>query len=555
MKGSPNTPAQLIVQSFQNPQFKDRPCIIDSDTNTTYTYDDMEHLTARAVGALKKSGISKGDTVSLLLENGTHFFVPWIGAMRAGAVVHPINTLYKPDQVIYALKLCQTKLLVAEYKYFYDENGSPKPLVALLQKKLPELRILLMRGPSQYMGHQVFHKSWEELFQRSIKYHGVVPRRASDTFQFICTSGTTGDPKAVVQHNGMFLPNVQDLIDVYGFSERDRTLLVNRLFHVNAQVANFFPMILLGGTTILMSFNKNNPEEFWVKAKIYDATYSSVIPPMLGMIENVKTVGLPSFKFFIVGADILTPDRHETFIEKTDIELRPGWGMTETLCWGSGTPSDEIRIASMGKSLPQTKMKIVDAENNWKALPRGSTGRLIVRGPNVFRKYFRNKEATEEAFSPSLVWGDGWFDTGDTVLLDTDGTFYFICRANADSWKQRGEYIVGPELDQYLETHPDVGEAVAVPLMIEEQTETVMLVVTSNNPSKELAKILWNYCERGRKSGKLEAHYKVRAIVFVEKIELGDTGKRNRKQMKEMMEKHYNGNAQDGWGESLLLPL
>lgn len=551
MSGSPDTPAELLREAFRNPEFADRVCLEDAETGQSYTYADMENMTASAVPLLWSLGIKKGDVVSLLLENGPHFFGPWLGTMRAGAVVHPMNFFYKSADVLYALKLCESKLLVADYKFLYDAYGNPKELTALLQKELPELRIVLMRKPQGVSGHMIVYESWEKLMDAlpgRPRYHGTVPRAESDAFQLICTSGTTGDPKAVVQHNDMFFPNVQDLIDVYKFTQDDIGLLVNRMFHVNAQVANFFPMALLGGKTVLLNFDRRRPELLWQAIQEHNITYSSVIPPMLGMVENAKKIETPSLRFFIVGADILTPERHTNFVEKTDVELRPGWGMTETLCWGSGTRKDEVQTASIGTPLPHTHMKIVDPDNDWQKVPDGVHGRLIVWGANVFRQYLNNEKATQKAFAPSSRWGKGWFDTGDTCYQAADGTFYFVCRANADSWKMRGEFIVGPVLDEYLEGRPDIEAAVAAPLVMDEQTETVMLVV-AQSPDSKTAEKLWQYCEEGRKSGKLEAYYKVRGIIFIESIELGDTGKRNRKRMTERLQEHYAGEKQAGWSE------
>lgn len=503
------TPAELLVGSFRNPKFKRRICLEDSTSGAKLTYADMDRETALSAGLLKSFYVNPGDTVSLLLQNGLHFFMPWLGAMRIGAVAHPINYLYRPDQVLYALKLCQTKLLITEDRYV-DEYIGP------IRERFPELPVIVM---GEKAGLARTYK-WSTLMQFIRPYDHIVHRNLEDPFQLICTSGTTGKPKAVVQHCGMFEPNVRDLIEVYKLTESDRTLLVNRLFHVNAQVTNFFPMALLGGRTVLAPANAT---QFLKNLKKHRITFSSVIPTTLK--EVLKTVKKPIpreswryLRFLITGADVLQKDLHRAFMQRTGVPVRPGWGMTETLCWGSGTRVENpIMFGSCGTSLPHTEMKIVD-------------GRLYARGDNVFKKYFRNPEATEKSFV-KFDEGEKWFDTGDTFSQDSRGTYYFICRASADSWKVKGEFVVGPEIDNYVGTHPAVDDAMAVPIVLDGETETALCIVKKEEVG---ADAILEWCEDGRKSGKLEKHYKIKQIIFVPKIELGDTGKKSRKKMTEL---------------------
>src|SRR3989338_5062898 len=132
------TPQDLLFGSFKNKKNKNKVCIDDTATETKLTYRDMNHETALAAALFQNFHINSGNTVSLLLENGLHFFMPWLGAMRLGAVVHPVNCLYTPEQVLYALELCETKLLVTQERYVWDEeNDKPSRLLELLLKQFP----------------------------------------------------------------------------------------------------------------------------------------------------------------------------------------------------------------------------------------------------------------------------------------------------------------------------------------------------------------------------------------------------------------------------------
>ncbi|KKT42060.1 hypothetical protein A2W54_03440 [Candidatus Giovannonibacteria bacterium RIFCSPHIGHO2_02_43_13] len=547
------TPADLLVTMFRDPLLKNKLCLVDSDTCRAFTYSQMEDETALAAGLLKSFYVEPGDTVSLLLENGLHFFMPWIGAMRIGAKVHPVNCLYTSEQVLYALELCETKLLVTQERYVWDKiNNKPSLLLELLLKQFPGLRIVVMHDAERFESHKQRigqgypgTYTWNILKQFIRPYYRLVHRTLDDPFQLICTSGTTGKPKAVVQHCGMFEPNVRDIIKTYRLTENDRSLLINKLFHVNAQVTNVFAMTLLGGTTVLAS---PNPKTFLKTLGDWNITYSSVIPPFL---KYVLAHRIPpaehrkDMRFLIVGADILSPELHKRFMSFTGIQVRPGYGLTETLCWCTGTDIDDpIYWGSIGTALSHDNIKIVDPENNWEEIKGGKWGRLIVSGDNVFREYFKNPEATRKAFAPSERWGGKWFDTGDTCRkpFETKNVFYFGWRASADAWKVRGEFVQGPAIDECAKTHESVDDAMAVPVNMDGETETAVCVVLKTSPGKDFeegeAKTdLLNFFEAGRKNEKLEKHIKIKEIIFIEKIELGDTGKKSRKKMAEIAQK------------------
>lgn len=558
------TPQELIFGSLKNKKFAKRICIEDIAAGEVLNYGELNDETAKAAGILMGLGVNRGDTVSLLLENGLHFFMPWLGAMRLGAVANPINCLLPNNDILYALELCQTKLLVTQERYVWDDKkDEPSRLLRLIQEKFSELKILVMSDPQNFKIKQrqeskLYREKgagylgtygWNVISQFCKPQYYVEHRELDDPFQLICTSGTTGRPKAVVQHCGMFEPNVSDIIKTYCLSGADRALLINRLFHVNAQITNFFPMALLGGTTVLGSAD---PAKFLETTASKNITYSSVIPPFLKYIlEHPITpqITRKSLRFLVVGADILSPMLHKKFSDETKIPVHPGWGMTETMCWGTGTAvGDPNYWGSIGRAFSDFEVKIVDPENDWKELPANQLGRLIVKGPNVFKKYFRNEEATKKAFAPSEKWGEGWFDTGDTCRMTyKGGPLFFGWRASADSWKVRGEFVLGTEIDDYIKTHPAVDDAMAVPVNVGGETETVLCVVRSIfeegdliDDVEEERKSILSFCESGRSLGKLSKHYKIKDIMFVEKIELGDTGKKSRKKMAELAQKYLD---------------
>ncbi len=518
------SPAEFIAEALK--KYAGKKLLIDAKTGTSLTYGDLDLLTKRSANLIRSFGIKRGNVVSLLLNNSLSFFTPWLGAVMTGASVHLISTLSTAERVAYETDLCETKLLVSEARFakVIEEAG-------INNRK--NIRIIYL----------------EEFLKKLAEFPGSLDKTdygSNDQFQLICTSGTTGKPKAVVQHNGMVWPDIQAVINAYELSGDDVTLLVNRLFHVNAQYMSFLPMLVLGGKVVVSE--KFEPELFWQSIKAQKITYSSLVPPANIMLLKhlpMNKSDYASLKFFIFGADVLTAEDHKNFVKTTGVAVKQVWGMTETGCAGSASPPNEpVVFGSIGKPIAGAEMMVVDPENGWRELPANKIGRLIFKGPMSFREYLKNNEATIKTFAP----GNGFFDTGDLCYKDSDGNFFFVDRASL-SFKLKGEYVRPWDITNVIKRIDGIEDAFVHFLTEANGDKAIFACVVWKDKPLKTPQDVWRYVdgERGKPNG-IDWNFKVKYVIFIPKILVG-AAKRDMNSIKELTAKRVGGENIPGWEE------
>jgi len=499
----------------------DRLFFVSAEADATrLSFRELDERVSRAANVYSTLGIGPNTAVSLFLRNSPDFFPAWLGAIRAGAVVNPINLGLErnPERVVYMLKKSRAKLLVMERGFVQ--------LAAEVKAAYPSLPIVFVDGtPSD---SRVFSKiDWQRHLQKADPTAPEVAVKPGDAFQMIFTSGTTGLPKAVVQRHEMVM-DAFSIAENFEISQADTCVCVLPFFHVNAQYTSFFPM--LGSQGKLILFEKFSASRFWPAIEEHQATYVSVVPSLL---TRLLAAGLPpektawsSLKYIVCGAAPLAADLHKEFMDKTGIPVANGWGMTETGCWGCQTKpvKEKITYGAMGYPLPINEMKVADPVTA-QELPRGETGMLLIRGPNVFSEYFDAEEATAKAFR----FGDGWFDTGDDARVDADGLYWFVGRGSVDTGKVDGEFVNYLTIDEKLWSLPGVREICCVGVPDAIRGNVVAACVSRAEGATLTADDVIAYAKKqGLASWELPRH-----VLFVDEIPKGDTGKTQRRVMAE----------------------
>ncbi len=503
-------PGALLARAARD--FADRPFLSCAETGRTLSFGELDGLASRAASVLAARGVRPGDVVSLFLRNSLDFFPPWLGTTRAGGVANPINLGLERDigRVVYMLEKTRAKVLVLEKAF--------SALAAEVRKQRPSVQVAFIDSAEGDF-------DWPGELSRAhplARPHDAAP---DAPFQMIFTSGTTGLPKAVVQRHGM-VADALCLAEHFRFRADDTWMCVLPFFHVNAQYTSFFPALAAGGRLVL--FEKFSASRFFPTIRKEKVSHVSVVPSLLTRLLSHGVPGPaerpPTLRFIICGAAPLSVELHRQFIEATGIVVANGWGMTETGCWGCHMDPARIVHGAMGRPLPVNEMKVVDATTG-ADLPAGTTGRLLVRGANVFSEYFDAPEATAQAFR----FGDGWFDTGDDATVDRDGNFWFVGRGSVDTGKIDGEFVNFLTLDERLWSCPGVAEVccVGVPDPVRGQAVAACVVRKEGAALDETA--LLDFC---RAAGFARWEMPAR-VLFVPEIPKGDTGKIQRKVMAE----------------------
>ena len=398
----------------------------------------------RAVGAaLHARGARPGDTVSVVMSNGLQTVRVLLGAMHAGLVANPVNLLSQPAQMQYVLAHSDFRVVCVAPEWEERVRGM---LPALGR---PVALIVVDPDAAEFPAQSPDASGDAHLF--------VAPDPPPDAVALLMyTSGTTGVPKGVMLTHSTLAANAQAICAEHALTNHDRVLAVLPLYHINAFVVTMLAPLASGGSLALAP--KFSAARFWTQAAREQVTWINVVPTIISYLlegeipQREETAGI---RFCRSASAALAPEHHRAFEEKFGIDIVETMGLTETAAPAFSNPlvTGQRRIGSVGRA-SGCEARIVDANLN--EVADGTTGELVIRGPNVMRGYYKNDEATRASFAP-----DGWLRTGDLGRREPDG-FFFVTGRIKELIIKGGENIAPREIDEALLAHPAVLEAAAV---------------------------------------------------------------------------------------------
>jgi long-chain acyl-CoA synthetase len=287
------------------------------------------------------------------------------------------------------------------------------------------------------------------------------------------------------------------------------------LFHMNAVSVTTMTPLYVGASIVLSP--KFSASRHWQIVSDHGVTTFGSVATMLSMLLSTYPDGIPAglntsrLKFALCGSAPVPVPVMKQFEEQFNCPVIEGYGLSESTCRSTFNPPDERRRpGSVGLPIGN-EMKIFDDDDN--ELPPGQIGEIVLRGENIMKGYFKNSEATAEAFR------NGWFHTGDLGYKDEDGFFYVVDR-KSDMIIRGGENIYPREIDEVLYQHPAVKDAATIGVPDEMYGEEVKAFVVLKNGMNCTEDELIEFC-RARL-----ADYKCpKTIEFLEDIPKGPTGK------------------------------
>lgn len=422
--------------------------------------------------ALLSAGLQSGDRVALLMRNRAEWPVCFLGAMRAGGIVVPINGWALPAELGETLVDCGARYL------FCDRADIPAPDTIDLVLRMEEAGAGNLRD---LIGAPA---TWSDLPDKTLDRAPAAPDSIAAIFY---TSGTTSRPKgATITHRALTATiknsefNAERSRIRFGISPVPSTappvaLFPIPLFHVTGAIPGLIATSAVGATLVLM--RKWDVGEALHLIEQERVTVLGGVPTMpLQIIADPRHVDydLSSLASVIYGGAPPPTGLPEAIDRTLGAEASTGWGMTETASTllHNGGPQYRLRPESCGVANLVNDVRIVDADDAVLAI--GATGELQVRGLNVTRGYWARPEETDHAFT-----ADGWFRTGDVARIDAEG-FVTIVDRQKDMIIRGGENIACIEIEDALCTHPAVVEAAVValphPTLGEEPAAFVVLV-------------------------------------------------------------------------------
>jgi long-chain acyl-CoA synthetase len=503
--------------------------------DATLSYRALRDAVNHFANALAQMGVKKGDRVAIYLPNSPQFAIAYYGALKAGAVIAPVNPIYTPRELEFILQDSGAETIVALSQFYPKlqevraKTKLKRVIVANIKEYFPPfLKMLFTLAMEKKEGHRVDLAAGDVWFQDVLKNAGAVPPKvdvqSNDDAVLLYTGGTTGLPKAAQLTHSNLLANAVQLRAWIPWAKEGNEgfLTALPLFHSYAMTTCLNEAMLLAGTLILIP----NPRDLVHVLKAIDRHKPSFfpgVPTLYTAVNNnpeVVKYNLRSIKACVSGAAGLPVEVAKKFGEITGGRLVEGYGLSEASPVVTANPIyGENRIGTIGLPMPDTDVKLMDIEGGTKEVPIGEPGELCVQGPQVMKGYWNKPEETAKTIR------DGWLHTGDVAVMDADGYFRIVDRLK--EMIISGGYNIYPrEIEEVLYQHPAVLEAAAIGVADSYRGESAKAFVVLKTGQKATADELIAFCKQNL------APYKVpRAIEFREALPKTMIGKILRREL------------------------
>ena len=475
------------------------------------SFKQLSEMSNQLGNGLKSLGVGKGDIVSVLLPNSIDFVVCYWGIIKIGAAIHPISTMFSPEEAKYVINNAGCQVLVT----------APNSLniIEAIWTDCPNLKSLIVISNSSIPGTISFN----ELVSDSSSDLQPVDCEENDIANLYYTAGTTGRPKGVILTHGSYTANQKFFKDHWKVTMKDKVLNVLPFFHAYGVIMPLLISSFNGCTlTILERWDTEKVLKTIEEQKI---TCFFGVPTMFVYIVRLKrfeTFDLTSLRVCIVGGAPMPEEVHREFVGRA--KLMPGVFLYE----GYGTTGNSVtmqpfgklpRFGSCGVAVPYPcEVKIVD--DSGKELPPGEIGEIIFRGPNIPIGFWRMPAKTMQDYR------DGFLHSGDLGKKDKDGYFYIVDRKD-DLIITSGYNVYPKEVEEVLYKHPKVSEAAVVGLKDLVRGEIVKAFVVLKDGEKAGQEELIEYCKNNL------AHYKApRSVDFLDDLPKSGAGKILRRELK-----------------------
>ncbi len=438
--------------------------------DTRMTFAQLAKAARRVAWALHERGIGPGDKVAMLLPNTPHFPIILYGILYTGATAVPMNILLHWREIQHQLNDADVKavfafkLLQEQVRQAFSASEKCKHLFVVEPAMTPS-------QPESGESFLAMMMSAEPKFE---------PYRTSpdDTAEIIFTSAYGGKPLGTeLTHFNLFQNALISQAFVQKYTPDDTCLCVLPLFHSFGQTAMLNAPLLGMSRTILMSrFETHKVFDVIAREKV---TLLGLVPSMAHFMITYKpgeTFDLSSIRALDVGGAALSMDIYNAFLERFNITLLQGYGLTETSPVVAYNIDEYTnRPGSVGKPIFHCNVRIQRADGTF--APAGEIGEVVVQGHNVMKGYYNKPKESAAALR------DGWLHTGDLGYLDKDGYLY-LTGLKKDLIIRAGMNIYPREIEDVLLRHPGIREAavIGIPERVRGEEVCAVLVATDKTP-------------------------------------------------------------------------
>lgn len=410
---------------------------VETEDGLAYSWRDIDRATAMLANLLQSLGLEEGARVAVQVEKSVEAMMLYLATLRAGYVFLPLNTAYQK----------------AEIEYFVG-NAEPAVIVCTPANFGWVSKIGFQAGTRHVftLGDDRTGSLLQRAALQPDRQEPVV-RGDDDLAAILYTSGTTGRSKGAMLTHGNLRSNAEVLKEYWGWREGDVLIHALPIFHVHGLFVALHGALLNGSK--MFWFGKFDPKK--VIERMPEATVFMGVPTLYVRMlaeSRLNKVVARNMRLFVSGSAPLLLETFNEWQERTGHTILERYGMSETIMLTSNPYEGERRGGTVGFPLPGVGLRVRDDQGQ--DLPAGEIGGIQVKGPGVFKGYWRMPEKTKEEFT-----ADGWFKTGDVGKVDGRGYVTIVGRSK-DLIISGGYNVYPAEIEGYINDMPGVAESAVV---------------------------------------------------------------------------------------------
>ncbi|GGC73430.1 malonate--CoA ligase [Chelatococcus reniformis] len=438
---------------------------IETADGQVFGYGDLARLSARLAHVLTARGVTVGDRVAVQVEKSIPALVLYLACVRAGAIYLPLNTAYTLAELGYFIGDAEPKLVVCD-------PAKHSAMAEIAQTVGAGVETLDARGSGSLM----------EAATGAAETFDTIERGDDDLAAILYTSGTTGRSKGAMLSHDNLASNSLALKDYWRFAADDVLIHALPIYHTHGLFVATNVTLFAGGAMIFLP--RFDADE--VMRVMPRATTMMGVPTFYTRLLQhpaLDRAATASMRLFVSGSAPLLAETHRAWQERTGHAILERYGMTETNM-NTSNPYDGKRIAgTVGFPLPGVSLRVVEPDSG-QELPRREIGVIEVKGPNVFKGYWRMPEKTAAEFR-----NDGFFITGDLGVIDADGYVSIVGRGK-DLIISGGFNVYPKEIEGEIDAIAGVVESAVIGVPHPDFGEGVVAVVVASDPALDEAAVL-----------------------------------------------------------------
>jgi long-chain acyl-CoA synthetase len=541
----PGIPEEIDIDSYQSvtdifeqaiKRFGDKPCF--SNLGTTLTYDEMDRYTDQLASYLQNlPGMDKGDRVAIMMPNVLQNPISIFATLRAGFTVVNTNPLYTARELKHQLTDSGAKVIIVMENFCHTLEAviAETPVQHVITTQLGDLlrfpksvivnlvvKYVKKMVPAFSLPQRVTFKN--ALSQGAGKPHRPVPCGHDDLAFLQYTGGTTGVAKgAMLTHRNMIANMQQASAWIKNVVEDGKEVIITALplYHIFSLTANCLTFMKVGALNYLITNPRDMPGFIKELQGVRFTAITGVNTLFNGLMNTpgFENIDFSSLKLSLGGGMAVQQPVAERWQKLTGTPLLEAYGLTETSPAVCINPLNLKEYnGAIGLPVPSTEVSVQDDEGN--ILPRGETGELCVRGPQVMKGYWQRPDETDKVLS-----SDGWLKTGDVAQMDEQGYFRIVDRLK-DMILVSGFNVFPNEIETVIASHDGVLEVGVIGEPNRESGEIVKAVIVKKDPTLDEAAVI-THCRE------FLAAYKIPKIIeFRDELPKTNVGKILRRELR-----------------------